>query len=299
MPIFKKPKIWILGAALFLGILALILVIFHPNEEKTIGLYGFNPNSSESLQIQQALEEEGYSLFYANSLEDLQNTQCSAWLVRSSGDLFAEKIHAIVGSKAIFIGNKPTLSQPVSFVGVDMVEAGKQTIELLAKLPNYGDTNRDGILSCLLLTAPAGYQENALWTEGLQAQMENLPLPCSILDVQTCPLTVQDAQAATAQSLATYGRDIEVILASSDALATGAAQAIANGGWEISADLYLLSTGYTVDAINALGNRQRSGLVYANGEDFSALVLQAIADTLKGKTPKDYLLTFKLYHNAV
>ena len=180
-----------------------------------------------------------------------------------------------------------------------MVEAGKQTIELLAKLPNYGDTNRDGILSCLLLTAPAGYQENALWTEGLQAQMENLPLPCSVLDVQTCPLTAQDAQAATAQSLAAYGRDIEVILASSEVLATGAAQAIVNGGWEISADLYLLSTGCTVDAINALGNRQRSGLVYANGEDFSALVLQAIADTLNGKTPQDYLFTFKLYHNAV
>ena len=299
MPIFKKPKIWILGAALFLGVLALILVFFRPNEEKTIGLYGFDPNSSEALQIQQTLEEEGYSLFYANSLKDLQNTQCSAWLVRSSGDLFAEKIHAIVGSKAIFIGNKPTLSQPVSFVGVDMVEAGKQTMELLAKLPNYGDTNEDGTVSCLLLTAPAGYQENALWTEGLQAQMENLPLPCSVLDMQTCPLTAQDAQAATAQSLAAYGRDIEVILASSEVLATGAAQAIVNGGWEISADLYLLSTGYTIDAINALGNRQRSGLVYANGEDFSALVLQAIADTLKGKAPKDYLLTFKLYHNAV
>lgn len=298
MPIFKKPKIWILGAALFLGILALILVIFRPNEEKTIGLYGFDPNSSDTLQIHQALEEGGYSLYYANALEDLQNTQCSAWLVRSSSDLFAEKIRSILGSKAIFIGNKPTLSQPVRFVGVDMVEAGKQTIELLAKLPNYGDTNEDGTVSCLLLTAPEGYKEKTDWERGLYAGLSESRLNYVVLDTLSCSLTEDAARIAISSSLSVYGRDIEVIMASSEVLAAGAAQAIANGGWEISSDLYLLSTGYTVDAINALGNRQRSGLVYANGEDFSKLLLQAIADTLNGKPPKDYLLPFKLYHNA-
>ena len=298
MGILKKPKFLIIGGAALFVVIALAVFLVFLLQPKTVGFFGLSKESEEAVRLQECLESKGYTVYYAENLEDLKTIDCNAWIAQTTSDLFAKKILDILGDKAIFIGNRPSLPQPIRYVGMDMKEAGTLLAELLTNLPNAGDTNEDGTLSCLLLTAPEGHKEKQDFLQGLEEGMETFRLPHTILDVLACPRTEEAGFKATLDSLSIYGRDIEVILVSSEAQAVGAAQAINQGGWEISKDFYLLSAGHTEYSMNALTERQRSGLVFASQEDLDDLVLTAVADTIGGKSPKEYLLPFKLYQNT-
>ena len=292
------PKFLIIGvvAALITIALVLALVLFRPSV--TVGIFGLGKESEQALRLQQLLEDNGYKVYHAETLDDLSNAECKAWVVQSTSDIFAEKILERVGDKAVFINSKPSPAQSIRYVGIRMEEAGSLMAKLLSDLPNNGDTNEDGTVSCLLLTAPEGYKEKADWERGLYAGLSENQLDYMILDTLESPLNKDAAAAATLESLSAYGRDIEVIMASSEVLATGAAEAVKQGGWEISQDLYLLTTGHTDYSMTALTERQYSGLVFANWEDQDSLLLTAIKDAINGKAPQDYLLPLRSYHNA-
>ena len=296
MSIFKKPMFLIIGGAVLLAAIVLTISLVFLSQPTKIGIFGLNPKDAETIRLQELMEDEGYAVYYAETLEDLQSADCKAWVVRATSNMYAQMIVDSIGDKAIFIGSQPALPQPVRFAGWDMEEAGKRLAELLPSLPSCGDTNEDGTVSCLLLAPPEGYKENADWTKGLEAGMANCQLPCDILDVCPCSATEEAGSNAATDSLSAYGRDIEVILASGEALAEGAVQAIRQGGWAVNEDLYLLSVGHTELSINALNSRQRSGLVHAQWADFDDLLLTAVADTLDGKDPQAYLLPFTSHH---
>lgn len=292
------PKFLIIGVVAVLITIALVLalVLFRPSV--TVGIFGLGKESEQALRLQQLLEDNGYKVYHAETLDDLTNEECKAWVVQSTSDIFAEKILERVGDKAVFINSKPSPAQSIRYAGIRMEEAGSLMAKLLSDLPNNGDTNEDGTVSCLLLTAPEGYKEKTDWERGLYAGLSKNQLNYMVLDTLESPPSKDSAAAATLESLSAYGRDIEVIMASSEVLATGAAEAVKQGGWEISQDLYLLATGHTDYSMTALTERQRSGLVFAHQEDLAELLLTAISDTMDGKAPQDYILPFKLYHNA-
>ena len=297
MGIFKKPKFLIIGGAVLLAAIVLTVALVSLVQPTKIGFFGLNPKDAETIRMQKLLEDEGYAVYYAETLEDLQSTDCKAWIVRASSNMYAQMIVDSIGDKAIFIGSPPALSQPVRFAGWDMEEAGKRLAELLPRFPSCGDTNEDGTVSCLLLAPPEGYKEKADWMKGLEAGMASNQLSCDILDVCACSASEEAGNRAATDSLSAYGRDIEVILASGEALAEGVAQAIRQGGWSVNEDFYLLAVGHTELSIDALNSRQYSGLVHAQWADFDDLLLTAVADTIDGKDPQAYLLPFTSYHS--
>lgn len=292
------PKFLIIGVVAVLITIALVLAIVLFRPSVTVGIFGLGKESEQALRLQQLLEDNGYKVYHAETLDDLTNEECKAWVVQSTSDIFAEKILERVGDKAVFINSKPSPAQSIRYVGICMEEAGSLMAKLLSDLPNNGDTNEDGTVSCLLLTAPEGYKEKADWERGLYAGLSESLLNCVVLDVLESSLDKDAAAAATLESLSAYGRDIEVIMASSEVLAAGAAEAVKQGGWEISQDLYLLTTGHTDYSMTALTERQYSGLVFADREGLDDLMLTAIKDAINGKAPQDYLLPLKSYHNA-
>lgn len=298
MGILKKPKFLIIGGAVLLAAIALTAALLFLLQPDKIGFFGLDPEAAETVRLQALLEDEGYEVYYAESLEDLESAACKAWIIQTTSDIFAQKIGDIVGNKAIFIHRKPSLSQPVRYVGWNMEEAGAALSGLLPLLPAYGDTNEDGVLSCLLLTPPADDMETAQWEQGIRAGLENFPLPHTILDVCPCPRTEQAGFDAVTNRLSAYGRDIEVILAASEDLAEGAAKAIWQGGWAVNTDFYLLSIGSTEKSLRALQEQKRSALVFADQAAFDEAVLSAVSDTIDGKDPLDYFLPHTTYHTT-
>lgn len=297
MGIFKKPRLLIGGGILLLAAIVLAF-IFIPKQPATVGFFGLDRESEETLLLQESLEDNGYNVYFAETAEDLLNADCKAWIVRVLNEEDARQVVDAVGEKAIFISRKPSLPQPVRFAGWDMEAAGRLFAELLGKLPLQGDANEDGTISCLLLTGSLHNWETVDWQKGLHDGIAQAQLPVEILDTRSCILSEAEGNLAIQTSLANYGRDIEVILSSSEVLSEGAAQAITQGGWVISEDIYLLSLGHTQLSIDALNSQLRSGLVYGQWADFHQLVLSAVADTIDGESPQDYLLPFTVYNNA-
>lgn len=296
MGILKKPKFLILAGAILLAVIALTAALIF-SKPKTVGFFGLDRESDEAIRLQAVLEDAGYTVYYGDTMDELKNTHCKAWIVRTTSDIFAEKIFEVIGDKAIFIERKPTLSQPVRYVGGDMENAGSILAHLTSLLPLGGDSNEDGTVSCLLLTGYADWRTTQ-WQKGLEEGASSTQLPIEILEAISCARTEEAAQQAVTEILSQYGRDIEVILTSDEILAEGAAKAISGRGWTQGEDFYLLSTGYREKASEALNNLQRSGMAYAWEDAYNEALCSAVRDTIAGKSPKEYLHSYNLLNNS-
>ncbi len=289
MHILKKPKVLIIAGIVVLLAVALVLALVFLSPAKTVGLFGLD--AAEAQHLQTRLEEEGYEVFFAKDPDELQSTDCSAWIVSAKTEALAEQIYDAVGEKALFIHRRPHLSTPVRFTGYHMENAGEILVDLIPLLPLGGDSNEDGTVSCLTLTGPSDW-ESQQWQKGLDANMAQSPLPVAILETLSCDYQETTAKAIVTEALAQYGRDIEVILCSSEILAEGAAKAISGRGWTQGKDFYLLSTG-SLEKLDG-----RSGMAYVQEEAYLNLLCEAVEDTIQGEDPTDYLLTFKKINNS-
>lgn len=292
MGIFKKPKVLIITAAAALLVVAAAVaafVLLLPS--KAVGFFGVDPDSPQTRQMQELLEKEGYRICFSDDLADLKSVDCAAWIVRAETDETAQKALDAAGKKVLFIDRKPDLEVPIRFVGYDMEGAGKILAQLISLLPLGGDSNEDGTVSCLVLTGPSGWNTNQ-WLEGLEGGMSQSSLPIDTLETLSGDFTEDTAKTAVTQILSRYGRDIEVILASSEILAEGAAKAISGRGWTQGVDFYLLSTG-TLEKME-----NRSGMAYIREESYYSLLCDALEDTIHGKAPTEYLLPFDLMNNS-
>lgn len=290
MGIFKKPRVLIITAAAVVLVLAGIAAFFLLRPQKTVGLFGIERESEEVQLLCSRLEKEGYRLFFAEDIAELTNADCAAWIVAAQSDGIARQVQTAVGDKVIYIQNKPDPEGSVRYAGFDMDGAGQTLIQLISYMPSGGDTNEDGLVSCLVLTGSSQW-EMSQWQAGLQSGISQAALPIEILQTLSCD-GEEAAREAVSGALAQYGRDIEAILCPSEALAEGAAKAISGRGWVQGEDFYLLSTG-TLDHME-----NRSGMAYYRQEDYVQLICEAVEDTLSGKAPRDYLLALKLLNNA-
>lgn len=292
MGIFKKPKVLIVAGSAALLVIVAVIAVLLLQPQKTIGFFGIDQNSAETMRIQTRLEEEGYKVFFAKELDELKNANCAAWIVSAETDETAQQVVTVAEKKVIFIDRMPSMEASIRFVGYHMENAGETLATLIPMLPLGGDSNEDGSISCLLLTGPSGW-ETQMWQKGLDSGMSQSPLPIDILETLSTDLSEDAAKAAVAKILAKYGRDIEVILTSSEILAEGAAQAISARGWTQGEDFFLLSTG-TLDKLE-----NRSGMAFIQEEAYISLLCKAVADTISGKSPAQYLLPFRPMNNSV
>ena len=92
MGILKKPKFLIIGGAALFVVIALAVFLVFLLQPKTVGFFGLSKESEETVRLQECLESKGYTVYYAENLEDLKSIDCNAWIVQTTSDLFAEKI---------------------------------------------------------------------------------------------------------------------------------------------------------------------------------------------------------------
>ncbi len=290
MEIFKKPKRSLI-IALCAGAAALVLgiVLFFLLQPKNIGFYGVDLEDPAIVRLQKQLKENGYTVCIADTLEDMKKLDCKAWVVSADTDGLARQITDRVGSKAIFVGRKPAI--PCRYVGLDFAQAGEILSGLLLALPGKGDVNEDGATACVIVTPSNSPQDVQAWESSLLAACDAAAHPILILDPCTGENTVDGSKAAVANALAKYGKDLEVIFTFSDQMAEGAALAIADGGWKLSEDHYLLTNSSQKDMDTVL--QLYSGAAYADVKAQADLYYRAIMDCIDGKQAADYILPFE------
>lgn len=213
----------------------------------------------EDEQVQQALEELGFDVQVklAENDQAKQNEQVKALLdggcellvvqpVMTTGlDVLVEQVKP-TGVPLIILDHEPEqgvldLYDKLAFLGPDHSQAAAVLTAAYGQLPVSGDLNFDGATWLVLICGPEDHLDSS---QRLAEFTQSLPADTHvILETVAADWTQEGGRAATAQLLAKYGPDIEVLVTLDGNMALGALEAIDNSGRTPGRDLYLVTVG--------------------------------------------------------
>ncbi len=232
-------------------------------------------NGDAALQLRQAevYLQEGYGLLVVEPVDE-----STAQTLVALSDQYQTPILFIEFSDNQNIIQQTNLN---SHIGYSPYMARVELKKLMDLLPSGGDTNLDGEVSCLLITDSSQdpFRE-AVVQHFMDGTDENL-----LLQVITCDGTTLSAREVCDQTLAAYGRDIEVVITTTADIAAGALEAIRGRGWYPGTDNYVLAV--DLEDCSWLLEEGASGVVFPDAEGYAALVA-SVADELLLLTPRQY-----------
>ncbi len=290
-----KKQIWIVLASALLVIVCILLVLGQEKPGDIIGICYRDNTTGENRAlrslIEQKLTEQGYQVLSLDAdgdqakqltqLTQLSQRNCKALLVEPvMSSATQELLQALdsTGLPTVLFGrpvDTALLQQypKIAWAGVDVGEVGALQAQLAKSLPDGGDLNGDGEISCLVLQGPEDHRDSVVQYEALADAL--LESPYVFLSVEYGELSVDGGRRLCKQALATYGKDMEVIFCGSEPIALGAMEAIADGGRTLEEDIYLISVGQKEAGV--------SGTAYLDPEKLADTVTKILLSLLAGK----------------
>lgn len=231
-------------------------------------------DEADAQALQQLLEQQEYEILIRDSENDQakQNEQVKTLLdngcqvlivqpVMTSGlDVLVDQVKP-TGVPLIILDHKPEDAvldsyDKLVFLGADHSQAAKALSEVYAQLPISGDLNFDGNTWLVMVTGPEDHLDSKARQEGFTTGNEEHLL----LEAVSAEWSREGGRSATAQLLAKYGPDIEVIVTLDGEMALGALEAINNGGRDVGRDLYLVTVGGSTETHTEAEAGRISGL---------------------------------------
>ncbi|RGZ00594.1 galactose ABC transporter substrate-binding protein [Clostridium sp. AM58-1XD] len=174
------------------------------------------------------------------------------------------------GIPAVFINREPPESEierwkaekiGACYVGTDQTQAGTYQGEIVLSMPDHGDINGDGIISCIVITGEAGSQEAAYRTEYAKKAMEDGGYEVETLFEKAGNWQEDEGERLAAEALAQYKDEAEVILCGNDAMAIGAERALKRSGRTVGKDIYLMGVDALEPAVGMVRDGRMTGTV--------------------------------------
>ena len=171
--------------------------------------------------------------------------------------------------------------EKLHFVGCDSAQAGTAQAGLLDQLNVRGDLNGDGIVSYMMLRGPEDHLDAQLITDSCNQALaqQSTQLLCTV----SAQWELADSRAKCSQSLAQYGRDIEVIFCNDPQLALGAVEAVKNGGWTPGQDVYILAIGTNPDLETLMSQGAIAATVIPHKAQRISTLSETVQQLLSGK----------------
>lgn len=274
------------------AIFLLCLLLTGCGGKAKIGLCLVGPDS-DAAWVEDALKSAGYQVAAENAGLDqgLQNRQAER-LLEDYDLLIIEPVMAqetaamaALAEKAnvpvLFVGKVPAeeaLSwKKTAYVGLSTEQAGQVQGQLAAQLPG-ADLNGDGVLCYAILAGPEADMDAMALTESCQNAMSG-----TCLSVYAGDWTREAAEKNGAKLLATWGKDLEVVICQSRALAEGAMAAIEDGGRSVGEDIFLVSIGSSQMDKLLVKSGDLSGIATPDREAYQGMLLDTIQGLLSGK----------------
>ena len=288
----------LIAAVLALLILAVIL-LFGIEWKTTVGIcYGTptDPSNAAYRQLlEQSLTQRGFEVVVTDAsgdqarqleqIENLRSHRCKAMLIEPVMVTAGEELSRVLekqGVPIVLLNRQPEGLEHMPFVGADPMLPGHLLGQMVGGLSDGGDINGDGVVSYLLVQGAQKDSAGALLAEGFAQNVEN----CQQLSVSYGNWTKNDSAEACSQQLATYGKDIEVILCSNDAMAVGAAAAVSNGGWQVGEDVYLFGFGGDAECLQMIRDQKLTGTVHVDMPEQVSAVIHELLAQMGGQTTK-------------
>ena len=293
----------ILIAAVLTLLVVVVSLFFNISWSNTVGIcYASDTvpsNAAYRQLLEQSLAKQGFEVIVTDAdgsvskqlaqISDLADRRCDAILVEPVDA--GEEITAAVektGLPAVLLGcqeNERTVQLPA--VGAGVSQYGAMLGQMVLSLPESGDINGDGVVSYLLIQGAEQDTEGTALSESFEAYLTESGVTSQLLETDCGNWTGEGGQSACSRQLAAYGKDIEVILCTSDQMAIGAVAAIEDGGRNVGQDVYLYGVGYQTEALRLIGEGMLSGTVYIDYAQQVGAVLDNLLAQLGGPKTED------------
>lgn len=175
-----------------------------------------------------------------------------------------------------------------TYVGVDARQSGVYQGEIIAELPNKGDLNGDGKVNYIMIMGDAG---NVDAEQRTQYSVETLQktIPAEILgEAQRGDWDEEKGQAITANALAQFGDQLEVVFANNDGMAKGAVTAIKGAHRTVNKDIYVVGVDALPEVVELVGKGEFTGTVLNDGFNQSHTAADIAVKLLNGEDVKPY-----------
>ncbi len=297
-----KRKIAMIGAVVAAVLLVLAVILWlTADKTNTVGICYRESASVETAvyrqQLKDSLTAQGFEVIEVNAhadqskqlaqIAELAKKKCDVLLIEPVMSDAAEELLAAIGQAELpaVVFNRQidtallTQYPQVAYIGTEESQTGQLQVQLMEKLPAFGDLNGDGTVSYLLIQGPEDHVDGKARTVSFETKLQQSRLKSIQLAKESGDWTQESGRRICSQQLAAFGKDIEVIVCGNDQMAIGAAQAIADGGRTVGTDVYLLSIGGAEETLQMIQEGKLSGTVYLD----SSVQIQAITETVLAK----------------
>ena len=317
VPVWKK---WLIpGAALVLlaAILSLCLAFCKretppeamPPAAKVVGICSYDLSDEQEkrcvTQLQTLLEQKQYvvEVVDAGNDQSKQNQQIQSLLNKDCACLILSPVmpdsvaNFVLTAKekqipVIFYNREPAkeimqLWQNCYFVDCDPTQSGTLQGQLVLALPEHGDINGDGAVAYMLLMDDETCNDTLM--RGKYAEdVLNKATETLLIGKHSVGTTQEKAAAAFALYLAEYGKDIEVVMCTSDEVAMGVLQAIEDGGRTVGVDIYLVGADGREKALDEILAGKMSATVLCNGKALGIKLAELFEQVLQKPAETKY-----------
>lgn len=241
-----------------------------------------------------ALQEAGYEVTVTNANADqaVQLQQMKELFALEVDLLLVEPVMqseaasiAQLGEQSnvpvLFAGYAPDAAaltwKRTAYVGLPEETAGGVQGELVSKLPG-ADLNGDGKIAYVVIAGP---EEDMDAIARTQSCMDALQGSCLAVSYGNWERTA--GEAACGKLLSAWGKDIEVVLCNSDALALGALDAIREGGRSVGQDIFLVGFGGDQQSRLLVRSGDFSGTVCPDWDNQKTIILETVKQLISGR----------------
>lgn len=195
----------------------------------------------------------------------------------------------------VFINREPETTDmrlwpgKTTYVGADATQSGTFQGEIIAATPDQGDINGDGKISYIMLQGDPQNVDAQQRTEFSIRALEDAGLtPHALSEPYQANWDAAKGQEFTANALAQFGDDLEVVFSNNDGMATGAIQSIVAAGRNINEDIYLVGVDAIPEAIQALNEGKLTGTVLNDHFNQSHVAADVAIELANGGEAENY-----------
>ncbi|MDO5028621.1 MAG: galactose ABC transporter substrate-binding protein [Bacillota bacterium] len=176
-----------------------------------------------------------------------------------------------------------------TYVGADATQSGTFQGEMIADTPNQGDFNGDGKISYIMLQGdPQNVDAQQRTDFSIKALVDAGLTPDPLSEPYQANWDSAKGQEFTANALAQFGMDLEVVFSNNDGMAMGAIQSIEAAGRKVNEDIYLVGVDAIPEAVQALADGTLTGTVLNDHYNQSHTAADVAVELVNGKDVENY-----------
>jgi len=309
----KKLLALVLAAVMMLGIVSVVSAETKPLKIG-VAIYKYDDNfmTLYRTELEKYLTEMGHQVTIVDGKGDQaeQTNQINSFIADKVDVLIVNLVQSTAAATIIdlvkaadiptvFINREPTaedmqLWDKIAYVGADARQSGTFQGEIIAATENKGDYNGNGVVDYVMLVGDPENVDAQYRTEFSIKALEDAGLKVNKLFEQRGDWAQEKGQELTANALAQFSNEVDVVFANNDAMALGAVQSIEAAGRVVGKDIYLVGVDALPEAVQLVMDGKMTGTVLNDhvGQSHTAgdvAVKAAAGETLEKNYTVDYV----------